>query len=98
MSYLAKVSLQRKAARDVEDRNKARKRRASASGIKGAEYQRAQRGEVQPEDGPGWFKRTLALMDPRTWKSKKTIAHEAEVEKKRLEREAADKNKAKASA
>lgn len=89
------MSKQKSSAEEIEERHKAATIRARESGIKGANYQIERRGVVQPAGGSGWFKRSLEAMDPRTWKSKKTVAHEAEVEKKRLEREVADAEKAK---
>lgn len=94
MSYAGKVELWRKHHQDIEERHKAAKRRASESGRKGLAYAQEHTAAVQPKDWPGWFKRTLAAMDPRTWKSKRTIEHEAEVERKRLAAEAKEKREA----
>jgi hypothetical protein len=67
--------------------------RAGIAGKAGLGLSAVRRAAVQPEGESGWFKRMIKAMDPRLWKSKKTIKHEAEVEAKRLAQEAADKAK-----
>jgi hypothetical protein len=89
MSYLKKVELQRERNRITEERRKDADIRAARS----AAYS-FRRPDPKPDaNGEGWLKRMLASMDPRTWKSKKTITHEAEVAKKKAEQEAKDKAK-----
>jgi len=80
MSYLNKVELWREQNRIAEERRKRAKAAARRAGIAGLGLSAVQREAVQPKDGAGWFKRMLALMDPRTWKSKKTLQYEADVE------------------
>lgn len=92
MSYPRKVALWRERNREIEERRKASKRRASQSGQKVRDF-----NPVPLKEGEeSWLKRAIKAMDPRLWKSKRTIEHEAEVERRRQEREGKEKAAAQA--
>lgn len=91
MSYLRKVEIQREPTRRATLADKERRKVASASGQKRTTFNPA---PLQKGEESAW-KWAIRMMSESLWKSKKTIAREAEVEKKRLEREAKEKVKAK---
>jgi len=88
MGYLKKVALQRQRNRDIEERHKEQKAKA-AKAHQSAFLRPAPKPLVPGEES--LLRKALKAMDPRLWKSKKTLAHEAEVERKRLEQEAKEK-------
>jgi hypothetical protein len=94
MSYLNKVALWRERNRETEERRKKAKEAARKAGIAGRGLSAERRYAEQPEGAWRWLRNALDAMDPRTWKSKKTLAHEAAVAKKKAEQEAADQAKA----
>lgn len=93
MSYAKKVEMQREVNRRIEEKRKTHQDAARRAGIAGLGLAEVRRKAVQPEGESGWFKRMIKAMDPRIWKSKKTLKHEAEVEAKRKAQEAADAKK-----
>jgi hypothetical protein len=93
MSYARKVELQREQNRVTEVRRKKAKEAARRAGIAGLGLSADRRHAVQPEGGAGWFKSILNAMDPRLWKSKKTLKKEAEIAEKKAAQEAADAKK-----
>lgn len=97
MSHWRKVYLQRERNRETERRRKLAKLAAHKAGVAGLGFSAARRVEKQEEGGAGWFKRLLSAMDPRTWKSKSTLAYEAAVQAEKEKREAAEKAKKEAT-